>query len=383
MRKMPRILLSLAALLILILPSVMPVYLSSAALGDIKIDSSVQSSFPMGIEFKVRAESDTDIVKLRLQYKVTRQNYADVASEAWPTFTPWTVVQTSWMWDMRRSSLPPGAKIEYHWVAEDIAGKRTDSPTSVMNFDDGRYRWQSISEGAVTLLWYQGSQSFINDLMSSTQQALQRLAKDTGARPRRQVRIYIYANPTDLRGALVYPQEWTGGVTFVGFDVIAIGISQSQVDWGKRALAHELVHWLIHGITFNSYGAGLPVWLDEGLAVYGEGNMSPDDKALLDKAIAQNRLISVRTLSSPFSAIPEQAYLSYAESYSLVAFLIQRYGRDRMSQLLDVFRQGSGYDDAFKQVYGFDQSGLDTLWRASLGLSPAPTARLVPQLVPA
>ena len=72
-------------------------------------------------------------------------------------------------------------------------------------------------------------------------------------------------------------------------------------------------------------------------------------------------MISVRSLSSPFSAIPEQAYISYAESNSIVTFLIQKYGKDKMVQLLNVFHQGSGYDDALKQVYGFDQDGLDSL----------------------
>jgi len=37
-----------------------------------------------------------------------------------------------------------------------------------------------------------------------------------------------------------------------------------------------------------------------------------------------------------------------------------------MKQLLDVFRQGSGYDEALQTVYGFDQDGLDALWRKSL-----------------
>jgi hypothetical protein len=39
-----------------------------------------------------------------------------------------------------------------------------------------------------------------------------------------------------------------------------------------------------------------------------------------------------------------------------------------MNQLLDVFQQGSTYDQALEQVYGFDQDGLDTLWRHSLGI---------------
>jgi hypothetical protein len=37
-----------------------------------------------------------------------------------------------------------------------------------------------------------------------------------------------------------------------------------------------------------------------------------------------------------------------------------------MFELLNTFRQGSGYDEALERVYRFDMDGLDTLWRASL-----------------
>ena len=119
----------------------------------------------------------------------------------------------------------------------------------------------------------------------------------------------------------------------------------------------------------------MPTWLNEGLATYGEGSLSPDYQAALNSAIKNHQLISIRSLSSPFSAIPEQAYISYGESNSIVTFLIQTYGKDKMVQLLNVFHQGSGYDEALKQVYGFDQDGLDALWRQSIGISTASTTQ--------
>lgn len=115
-------------------------------------------------------------------------------------------------------------------------------------------------------------------------------------------------------------------------------------------------------MTFNPY-SGLPTWLDEGLAMYSEGVLEASYTIYLHEAIAGNSLISVRSLSSPFSAYAEKSYLSYAESYSLVEFLISNYGQGKMLELLDTFREGSSYDGALDKVYGFDMDGLDTLWR--------------------
>jgi len=115
-------------------------------------------------------------------------------------------------------------------------------------------------------------------------------------------------------------------------------------------------------MTLNPYNE-LPTWLDEGLAMRTEGPLEPEYIAFLNKAIAEGSLISVRSLSSPFSAHAAQSALSYVQSYSLVDFLIGNYGQSKMLELLNTFREGSGYDAALEKVYGFDMDGLDALWQ--------------------
>jgi hypothetical protein len=217
-------------------------------------------------------------------------------------------------------------------------------------------------EGEVTLYWYEGDRHFAAELMEAAQQALARLAEDTGAQLETPVDIYIYADNRDLLGSLIFPQEWTGGVAFTRFGILAIGIAPGDLDWGKGTIAHELAHLVIHQVTLNPY-TDLPTWLNEGLAMYAEGQLEPYLADLLDKGIAENNLISVRSLASPFSAHREEAALSYAQSHSLVEFLINHYGQNKMLELLNTIRRGSSYDGALNKVYGFDMDGLNTLWR--------------------
>jgi hypothetical protein len=326
-------------------------------------DSSAQIFFPSALAFNIKAQSQNNIIKLRMHYQVDRMNYAPVTDEAWPEFTPSTKVQTQWVWDMRKASLPAGATVTYWWTIEDTSGDRLTTPSQKVRFDDLRYNWQKVTSGQISLFWYKGNQDFVDQLMAACQQALDRLAQDTGVYLKQPVNLYIYATTEDLRGAMVFPQEWTGGVAFTEYGIIAIGIPTNELNWGKGALAHELGHMVTHQITFSPYGANLPFWLDEGLAMYAEGEPDAYLESVLQKAIDQNNLISVRSLASPFSAIPEEAYISYAESQSLIRFLIQNYGRDKMLQLLNLFKEGNTYDDALTQVYGFDQDGLDAIWQ--------------------
>jgi hypothetical protein len=208
------------------------------------------------------------------------------------------------------------------------------------------------------------------------------LTQDIGAYPERPVKIYIYASTSDLKGAMISSNEWSGGVAFTEFSTIAISIPPSELDWGKRALVHELTHLVVHQATFSAYGQ-LPLWLDEGLAMYSEGELDPDFRSCLEGAILEDELISVRSLCSPFSAYSEKACLSYAQSYSLVEYLLDNYGQDKMLDLLALLKQGSTYDEALTEVYGFDINGLDARWRATLmtPVVPAPKAGLHPAVI--
>ncbi|MGD2065263.1 MAG: peptidase MA family metallohydrolase [Dehalococcoidia bacterium] len=334
------------------------------------IDMDLDIDFPNQAVFTIEAESYVDIVDVRLYYQVDRMNYADVVSEGWADFTPASMVEASWVWDMRNSSLPPGAEVLYWWMVEDADGNRFETSPEIMHFDDERYSWHSLNStmplgGELSLFWYEGDTVFAQELMDACEEGLTRSTQDIGAYPEKPIEIYIYASTVDLKGAMIFPQEWTGGVAFTAFSTIAIGIPPSELDWGKRALVHELMHLVVHQATFSPYGQ-LPVWLDEGLAMYSEGELDPVLRSYLEEAISKEELISVRSLCSPFSAYSEKASLSYAQSYSLVVYLLDNYGQDSMLDLLTILKQGSTYDEALTEIYGFDIDGLDARWRATL-----------------
>jgi hypothetical protein len=332
--------------------------------------SDVDVDFPSQAVFTVEAESNVDIVDARLYYQVDRMNYAEVVSEGWADFAPATRIEASWVWDMANASLPPGAEVTYWWMIEDDDGNRVEVSPETMHFDDDRFTWRSLTggaggSGAMTLYWYTGSDSFARELMDTCEDGLASLTQDIGTYPEKPIKIYVYQSTSDLRGAMVFSQEWTGGVAFIDFGIIAISISPSQLEWGKRALVHELTHLVVHQATFGPYGQ-LPLWLDEGLSTYNEGELDPDLQASLNRAVSEGTLVSVRTLCSPFSAYTDKARLSYAESYSLVKYLLDNYGQDKMLDFLTTLKQGSTYDEALTEVYGFDIEGLDAGWRATL-----------------
>ncbi len=315
------------------------------------------------MSFSAQITSSVNITDIRLRYRINQMSFADVIAEGFVEFQSATKVSAKYDLDMRRfGGFPPGTTMQYWWAVKDANRAFEESAALTYRINDNRYTWKSISKGIINLYWYQGDNSFAQALMDTAQSSIAKLTQDTGARPDKSIDIYIYASSQDLQGSMIYPSEWTGGVSFSRYNIITIGISPSNLNWGKSAMTHELTHNIIAQVIFNPY-SDLPVWLNEGLAMYNQGPLTAQFTAPLINACRNDTLLSVKMISSPFSAYAEKANLAYAESYTLVDFLIQNYGAQKISELLQAFKAGNTHDDAFIKVLGFDLDGLNQRWQ--------------------
>lgn len=378
--------LSIACITVLLLIVAAPVGVMAQTAINVTL-TSVKVDYPQSMTFSIQAQSTSNITKLALRYRLDRQTcVTNIVNEAWPDFTPATRVDTSWVWQMKKTGgLPPGAKLTYSWLVVDAKGQQQESPWIAASFDDSRNPWQSVSDGMLTLYWYQGDKNFANTLLTAGTNALKKAALDTGAKLERPVKIYVYSSTDALQSARVFAPAWEGGVAFPDYGIIAIGVSVSQLAWGQTTVAHELTHVLTFQLTQKCYGQ-IPTWLNEGLSTYSEGPLEASQQVRLQRAVTNNALFSVRTLSGAFPAQSDKALLSYAESYSLVNYLLTKYGGAKMLTFEAAFKDGLTQDEALTKVYGLDADKLDAEWRASVGApprestaTPAPSPSLTPR----
>ena len=76
-----------------------------------------------------------------------------------------------------------------------------------------------------------------------------------------------------------------------------------------------------------------------------------------------------------------------SDLFSIVKFLVETYGQEKMTSLLTALRDGATVDGALTQTYGFNIEGLETEWRKAIGAQPRtvsaqPTAQPTPTYVP-
>ena len=358
----------------------------AAPQADVSDDRAV-IAFPNAITFSATIRSNVDITSVVLEYGTEQLTCGEVIAKAFPQFTPGTTVDVEWTWEMRQSgSLPPGAEIWWRWRYTDANGTETVSDQQTVTWLDSDHNWKTISADNLELHYYSGSETFAQDLLNAAENGLEFNKTQSGLTASSPIDLYIYANTNDLKEAILYEPSWTGGQAFPDHDIVILGISQADIEWGRDAIVHELTHVLVGHLTFSCLG-GVPTWLNEGLAVYSEGELDSASQSQLDDAIRNNTLLSVRSLSAGFSEVSSKAYLSYSQSYSIVKFLIETYGQDKMTQLLISLRDGMAIDESLIQTYGFDINGLEDAWRAGIGATPRstsaePTAQPTPTFVP-
>jgi hypothetical protein len=334
------------------------------------LDEGVEAHFRDHITFRITVEGDQPIQEARLFYRVTGLP-ATARGDA--EFTPATRIETSFRIDQTRDYLPPGSEISYWWRITNAAGDTLKTEPQSYRYMDDRHNWQTLSNERLMLYWYRGDQDFGDALFSQANRTLDLIETEAGVRVERQVQIFIYGSHRDLMDAIdVGAQEWTGGQAFTKHGVVVINVSPNDLEFGLIAVPHELTHIVIDHATDNPYG-DIPRWLDEGLAVYMSGELDVAFRGYRDMVAAyarQNQLMTLQTLSSSFPADSQQANQAYAQSGLVVEYIIHHYGKDAMAKLLQIFAEGSTYDDALEQALGVDTWGLDNAWRESISAAP-------------
>ena len=333
--------------------------------------------FPRSVTFQLDLADASDVAEVSLVYEVDRSGCLE-ANTAVPVELNGN--QAEWTWEMVRSgNPPPGATLRWAWQITDNQGNITTTPEQSHTFVDDRFAWQTVTAPNIRLHWYEGD-DVGPILLEAAVAGLDQLQNEMGITLDSEVQLFIYGESADMRDAVLYIQEWAGGVAFSDYNIILIGVPPRIAEsWGVPTVRHELAHLVIGQFGRSCVGGSRPTWLDEGLAVYAEGEPSESIQADIDNAIKNNSFEPVRSLSGAFSAHGPEAGIAYSQSYSVVKFLLDTYGQAQMQELILTLAEGTGYDAALEAVYGFNVDGMEQAWRQSLGLPlreipPTPTA---------
>ena len=283
-----------------------------------------------------------------------------------------------------RGTLVPGADIRYRFAVETADGRLALTPPALVTYMDPALPWTQAREGSVEIWYYAGGEELESDARDGVRSGLTLLRDEFGVEPTRATRLVLYADILRMREALGGgTSPWVGGAAIADFNVIVLHASASRALRPDLAavIAHELTHIVIEHVTENPFGR-VPAWLHEGLATVVESSVFqrfPYEEIVAD-AVARNDFVSLRGITGSFPANNRRAIQAYAQSYSLVRYIIDRWGAGAIKRLLDAYAGGVTDNEAVVDALGVTLAELEEAWLASLGVeSPSFAALAEPE----
>jgi hypothetical protein len=328
--------------------------------------NSAVITFPEKVSFSLQGTSPVLVKNVTLEYWTNKHSITQETMSAKVDFSEAKEVNVHWEWLLKRTgSIPPGVTIYWQWLLTDEKGETTTLPMQETLYTDTRFSWQLMKLDYVNIYTFGQTQEFVDDLADALQTGLTSVELNVPIPPERIPKVFIYRNSAELRDAILFEQEWTGAVAYPGYNIVLTAANSSDIEWAKRALPHEITHLLVGEAIFGPFG-DIPVWLNEGLAEFSEGPMTDDYELILNEALKGDTLLTIKSLCSSFPTSTSEAHLAYAESNSVVRYLIDSYGWDKMRNLLLLFKEGATYDGALETIYSFDIDDLNTEWKSYL-----------------
>jgi hypothetical protein len=274
---------------------VFPLYAAQTAVSPLRNDAIL--NYPQDVRFILELPAGSGITAAALSYDIAKTSCLDAAARVPVDLTATANGLTAdWTWVMSRSgNPPPGTELTWTWTLTHADGSTSTTAPQSLTFSDGRFDWQTLSAEGIHLHWYRGDE--VGPLLlDAAVDGLHTLESEMGIELQEDVDLYIYGSAADMRDALLYVQDWAGGVAFEEYSTILIGVPPaSAAGWGRSTVRHELAHLVVGQFGQSCVGGSRPTWLNEGLAVYAEGEPSADIQTTLALAQASDSFAPLRT----------------------------------------------------------------------------------------
>lgn len=182
--------------------------------------------------------------------------------------------------------------------------------------------------------------------------------------------VIIYESHPDFESTNVIMEripESVGGFTEIFKKRIVLPFNGSYSDF-RHVLHHELVHVFQYRILYGRGMAALsraatlriPLWFMEGMAEYESSGWDESAESYMRDAVLNDRLFTIQELSRI------GGYPVYKEGQSILKFIAERYGEQKIGELLNKIKVTQSLTGAVNQVLGIDMKRLNDEWIKSL-----------------
>src|SRR5256885_2331383 len=230
------------------------------------------------------------------------------------------------------------------------------------------YGWRSITSDHFEVYFYDGLDSRAIGVPDRAEKTNLVLPARLGHALGRRVPIILYGSHNDFAQTNVTPElidQSTGGFTEVLRNRVVLPFTGSYED-----LRHVVVHELTHAYMFDHlYGGSaasmiagqtfysMPLWFAEGLAEYESLGMESNAEMFLRDGVIDGFLPPLAYSGG---------YIVYKQGQSAISYFVERFGEERLRDVLRRSRPMRGFDRGFERSVGMNVNKFDEQWRTWL-----------------
>lgn len=340
---------------------------------------AIENQYPKVLNFKVTITAPSDITDVSLRYSLVGRGQSAVAKPKELTPAKNLTVTVEVQVNTGSGYIPVASEFVYHWEATTADGATSSGPEANFFFLPPGKDWKNVKNDFMTIYYYGDREPQAQAFLKAGQETYDRIGKQLLKTRLKQtpVKVVVFATESELEEAR------RGGATSedkvvqnCGFKVendimMMIPVACGSAD-RTETLRHEFTHILNDAAGFGTL-AKPSSWLDEGTAVYGQTEPGSGYKDAVDAAARANRLIPFAQMTN-LTSDARLVNLFYGQAWSMVSYLIDKYGPDKFAQLFATIKSGTREDQALQKVYGFDMAGFEKEYLAAAGSSRPPAA---------
>lgn len=221
-------------------------------------------------------------------------------------------------------------------------------------FSDSR-KWQIRKSSHFIVHYVDAPSDFIEEVVDEAEDYYREITYDLGFTRKDfwlwedRAKIYIYEDAEDYYESSGQP-NWSSGMAACREKIInTYPLASGFFD---TLLPHELGHIIFR--EFVGFNADVPIWLDEGVACFQEKARRWGSSRIVKNAIKEDIFIPLDELSKvDLRSIQDKDLIDliYAESASIVYFLIIRQGKHNFVKFCRALRDGKRLEEAIRSAY--------------------------------
>ncbi|MBD3181926.1 hypothetical protein GF312_06530 [Candidatus Poribacteria bacterium] len=228
--------------------------------------------------------------------------------------------------------------------------------------------WSSV-ESEHFVVMYSESRKKALEIQKIAEDFYPKVTENLGYSTPRKIAIWFFESRKNFHMTARAPiQDWAAGYAYPLHARIAIK-DPSSLENRRINLTHLLKHEITHVIFGLYMGDNLekvPTWFNEGIAMYGADEWSYGEYWTILMGTLSDSIIPLKEISYTFPRGESKARLAYAQSSSVINFIVERYGHPALRECIRLMASGYSFNRAMNISMGISVDWLEHTWLNSI-----------------